>query len=102
VVARRAVDGVVEATKEVGGNAGEVAQKAVEGAIEAAGSIGNVAVKAVKDILVGVVGGIKEVASAALPEEKPAPPSTPGEGPRTGPDVAPKEPAEGAQKRGKR
>jgi hypothetical protein len=45
---------------------------AVNGAIEAAGSIGNTAVKAVKDMLVGVVEGVKEIASSALPKAKTA------------------------------
>jgi hypothetical protein len=36
--------------------------------VEAAGTIGNTAVRAVKDILVGIVGGVKEVASTALPK----------------------------------
>ena len=67
----RAVDGVIEATKEIGGNVEEVAKVAVEGAIEAAGTIGNTAVRAVKDMLVGVVEGVKEVASAALPKARP-------------------------------
>jgi len=61
----------------------EVAKVAVGGAIETAGTIGNTAVKAVKDMLVGVVEGVKEVASAALPKPRQAatpeaaPPSTP-------------------------
>jgi hypothetical protein len=66
-VARSAVDGVVDAVKETGGNAGNAAGIAVTGAIEAAGSIGQTAVRAVKDILLGVVEGVKEVGSAALP-----------------------------------
>lgn len=50
----------------------EVAKVAVGGAIETAGTIGNTAVKAVKDMLVGVVEGVKEVAGAALPKPRPA------------------------------
>ena len=68
LVARRAVDGVIEATKEVGGNVEEVAKVAVGGAIEAAGAIGNTAVRSVKDMLVGVAEGVKEVASSILPK----------------------------------
>jgi hypothetical protein len=68
LVARRAIDGVLEATQEIGGNVEEVATAAVGGAIEAAGSIGNTAVMAVKDMLVGAIKGIKEVAGAALPK----------------------------------
>ncbi len=70
LVARRAVDGVIEATKEVGGNVTEVAKAAVGGAIEAAGSIGNTAVKAVTDMLVGVVEGVKEIGRAAFPKPR--------------------------------
>ena len=62
------MDGVIEATKEVGGNVEEVAKVAVGGAIEAAGSIGNTAVRSVREMLVGVVEGVKEVASALLPK----------------------------------
>jgi hypothetical protein len=40
----------------------------VGGAIEAAGTIGTSAVKTVREMLVGVVEGVKEVASAALPK----------------------------------
>ena len=38
------------------------------GAIEAAGTIGTSAVKTVREMLVGVVEGVKDVASAALPK----------------------------------
>ena len=48
---------------------------AVGGAIEAAGTIGNTAVKAVKDMLVGVVEGVKEIASAALPKPRTSSPA---------------------------
>src|SRR5208337_3627606 len=72
LVAQRAVDGVIDATKEVGGNVTEAAKATVGGAIEAAGSIGNTAVKAAKDILVGVVEGVKDIGSAALPKPRPS------------------------------
>jgi hypothetical protein len=77
------VDGVIEATKEIGGNVENVAKVAVSGAIEAAGTIGNTAVKAVTGVLLGVVEGVKEVASAALPTSQRTPSgkdsqSTPG------------------------
>jgi hypothetical protein len=70
MVARRAVEGVVEATKEIGGNVEEAAKVAVNGAVEAAGSIGNTAVKAVRDMLVGAVEAVKDVAGAALPRSQ--------------------------------
>jgi hypothetical protein len=40
----------------------------VGGAIDAAGGISNTAVKAVKEMLVGVVEGVKEVGGAVLPK----------------------------------
>ena len=43
---------------------------AVTEAIEAAGEIGNTAVNSVKGILIGVVEGVKEVTSSALPKKK--------------------------------
>jgi hypothetical protein len=70
MVARRAVDGMIEATKEIGGNAEEVAKVAVTGAIDASSSIGNTAVKAVKDMLIGVVEGVKDVNRPDLPTGK--------------------------------
>ncbi|HCC68870.1 MAG TPA: hypothetical protein DEP99_03180, partial [Nitrospiraceae bacterium] len=71
LVARMAIDGVIEATKEIGGNVEETAKVAVGGAIEAAGTIGVTAVRAVTDMLVGVVEGVKEIAGAALPKPRP-------------------------------
>ncbi len=62
-MAKGAVDGIIEATKEVGGNLEAVAISAVGGAVEAAGSIGSAAVATVKDVLIGVVGGLKDVAT---------------------------------------
>jgi len=44
----------------------------VTGAIDAAAAIGNLAVKAVQDMLVGVVEGVKEVLSRALPKTRAA------------------------------
>ncbi len=40
---------------------------AVGGAIEAAASIGTTAARSVKEILIGVVEGLREVAGAAFP-----------------------------------
>jgi hypothetical protein len=68
MVARRTVDGIVEATKEVGGNVDEATKIAIGGAIEAAGSIGSTAVKAVRDVLVGAAEAVKDISSAALPK----------------------------------
>jgi hypothetical protein len=70
LVARRTVDGVIEATKEIGGNVEEVAKVAVGGAIEAAGTIGKMTVRSVKDMLVGVAEGVKELASSLLLKTK--------------------------------
>jgi hypothetical protein len=67
IVARRAVEGIVEAAGQIGGNVNEVAKAAVNGAIEAAGSIGENTVSAVSGILMGVVSGVKDVAGTALP-----------------------------------
>ncbi|HXX53830.1 MAG TPA: hypothetical protein VEI28_04585, partial [Thermodesulfovibrionales bacterium] len=38
---------------------------------DAAGSIGNTAVKAVKDMLVGVVEGVKQAGCALMPKARP-------------------------------
>ena len=43
----------------------------LKGLLRQRGTIGNTAVRAVKDMLVGVVEGVKEVASAALPKARP-------------------------------
>jgi phage-related protein len=67
MVAKRTIDGVVEATNETGGNVVETARAVVGGAAEAIGGIGTTAVSSVRDILLGVVTGIKDVANAALP-----------------------------------
>lgn len=64
----------------------EVAKVAVGGAIETAGTIGNTAVKAVKDMLVGVVEGVKEVAGAALPKPKISPEVAPSSSAVTPPE----------------
>jgi len=45
----------------------EITKAATTGAIDAAGTIGTTAVTTMKDVLLGVVAGVKEVASAALP-----------------------------------
>jgi phage-related protein len=67
MVAKRTIDGVVEATTETGGNVVETARAVAGGAAEAIGGIGTTAVTSVRDILLSVVGGVKDVASAALP-----------------------------------
>ena len=45
------MDGIIEAARETGAIAEEIATVSVNGAIEAAGSIGNTAFKAVRDLL---------------------------------------------------
>ncbi len=67
-VARRAVDGVIEATKEIGGNLEKVAATVVIEAVNAAGTVGKSATRAVTDVLLGAVGGAKEVLNAVLPK----------------------------------
>ena len=71
VVARRAVEGAIEAGKEIGANVEELAGAAVSGAIEAAASIGTTAARSVKEILIGVVEGLREVAGAAFLPDPP-------------------------------
>ena len=61
------MDGAIEAGKEVGANAEEIAKVAVGGAMEAAGSIGTTALRAVKEKLIGVAEGVREVAGTAFP-----------------------------------
>jgi hypothetical protein len=57
----------------------ETTKSMIGGAAEAIGDIGTTAVDSARDILMSVVGGVKDVASAALPrrsvppEERPAP-----------------------------
>jgi hypothetical protein len=65
-VARRAIEGILEATREVGGNVEDVARVISEEAIESAGTIGEPAVKTVKNLTIGIVAGIKEIIEAAL------------------------------------
>jgi predicted transcriptional regulator len=60
------VDGIIEAARETGAIAEEIATVSVNGAIEAAGSIGNTAFKAVRDLLVSAVEGVKDIAGTAL------------------------------------
>ena len=67
MAARRAVDGAIEAGREIGANVEELAKVAVGGAIDAAASIGTTAARSVKEILIGVVEGVREVAGAAFP-----------------------------------
>ncbi len=55
----------------------EMAQAAVEGAVDAAASIGTTAGRAVKEILVGAVQGVREVADAAFPAKGSAAPEYP-------------------------
>ncbi len=47
---------------------GDAAKSTVGGVVEAVGSVGATTVEAAKSILVGVVGGVKEVISTALPK----------------------------------
>lgn len=54
--------------KELGGNVEEVAKVVVTGTIDTAGSIGNSAIRTVKEMMVGVVEGVKDVAGSALPK----------------------------------
>jgi hypothetical protein len=91
MVARRAVDGVIEATKEIGGNVEEVAKAAIGGAFEAAGAISNIALRAVKEMLGGVLEGVKEVAGDALPKVTVRPASPRGSAPSGVPAAAPPE-----------
>jgi hypothetical protein len=79
MVARRTVDGIVEATKEIGGNVDDAAKVAIGGAIEAAASIGNTAVAAVREVLIGALGAVKDIAGAALPKTEPTTRATPSE-----------------------
>ena len=66
-VARRAVDGIVEATVETGENVGHVAKTAVQGAIKAAGEIGTSTARTVADVLAGFARGVKDVVGAPSP-----------------------------------
>ena len=77
VVARRSVEGAIEAGREIGANVEEMARAAVGGAVDAATSIGTTAARAVSEILVGVVEGVREVAGAAFPAKRPATPESP-------------------------
>jgi hypothetical protein len=54
----------------------------VGGAVEAAGSIGTTALRAVREMLVGVMEGVKEVASSALPKAPSKGAGSPAEGPK--------------------
>jgi branched-subunit amino acid aminotransferase/4-amino-4-deoxychorismate lyase len=60
---------IITTAKETGGNVEEAAKIAAGGAIEASGTVGT---SASGIMLVGVVKGIKEVASATLPKGKAA------------------------------
>jgi hypothetical protein len=73
MVARRTLEGAVEAAQEIGGNVGDIAVATAKGAVESAGTVGNAAVSTVRDMLVGVAGGFKDVASAILPKAPPPP-----------------------------
>jgi hypothetical protein len=42
----------------------------VTGAVDAAGAIGSSAIRTVKEMMVGVVEGVKDVAGASLPKPK--------------------------------
>ncbi len=71
------MDGVIESSKEVGGNVEEIAKAALTGALDTAGAIGDSALRAVKDTLSGVMSGVKEFAERTWPGSSiPAPPQT--------------------------
>jgi len=91
-VAKSAVTGVIEATREIGGNVGEAAKSAVGGAIDAAGTLGQSAVKAVSDLLGGAVVGVKEMVCAAWPKSPAAHEAPPEVKPAPEPE---KKPAKG-------
>ncbi|MGD0661805.1 MAG: hypothetical protein ABSD38_27415, partial [Syntrophorhabdales bacterium] len=66
-------------------NMEDIATHAVGGAVEAAGSIGTTALRAVREMLVGVMEGVRDVAGAALPVRSGnEPPSATGEKPPQG------------------
>jgi hypothetical protein len=67
MVARRAIDGLVEATGEIGGDVGQTGKRAIEGAIGAAGEISHTAVRTVKDVLIGIASGLGQTIEAMLP-----------------------------------
>jgi hypothetical protein len=68
MVARRAIDGLIEATTEIGGDTGQAARRAVQGAIEAAGEISHTAVRTVRDVLIGIGSGLGQAIEAMLPQ----------------------------------
>jgi hypothetical protein len=61
-------DGVLEATKEVGGNVEEVAKVLVTGAIDSAAAASKTTVQTAKEVMIGAVEGVKEVVGSVLPE----------------------------------
>ena len=68
MVARRAIDGLIEATGEIGADAGRTGKRAIEGALGAAGEISNTAVRTVKDVLIGIASGLGQTIEAMLPQ----------------------------------
>ena len=67
MVAKRTIDGVVEATTETGGNVVETARAVAGGAAEAIGGIGTTAVTSYARHPLKRCRRCKDVASAALP-----------------------------------
>lgn len=67
---KRAVDGIAAGVLDSGGNVGRVLVQGLNGTLVVAGSVGLGTVRIAKDILVGVVGGAKEVLGTALPQER--------------------------------
>ncbi|WP_372525999.1 hypothetical protein, partial [Piscinibacter sp.] len=60
-VARRAMDGIVEAVTETGENVTAVTRTAVKGAIQAANKMDNVAVRTVRKVLTGISAGLDKI-----------------------------------------
>jgi hypothetical protein len=56
--------------------------------VEAAAAIGTTALKAVREMLIGVVEGVKDVAGAALPSPRPRPAAS---APSAKPEPAPRD-----------
>jgi len=67
VTAKKAVHGIVGASKDVGVGVGDAAKATLTGAVDAIGSVGMVTVGTAKNLLVGLVGGVKEAVNTALP-----------------------------------
>jgi hypothetical protein len=72
VIARRTVEGIMEAATESRSNLLEVVKHVVKGAIQGGGEIGTVAVGAMKKVLGEVAGGLNEIAIAIAPKSRAA------------------------------